>query len=187
VTHRHQYLWIDLETTGLVPGAGRILEWAAVLAEDDRGGSFTPVQQYSAAVHYEPAEYLPGMSVFVRRMHTANGLLADVAASTTTLAESEAFLCALLDDLGVPQGGVSIAGASVHFDLAWIGCWMPELRKRLSHRVFDVSTLTRCVRTYGPGIELAPRERHRALPDILATLEDARRCIATMGEDGWAR
>jgi oligoribonuclease len=180
---QHQFLWIDLETTGLVPGAGRILEWAAVLAEDDRGGSFAPVHQYSSAVHYEPAEYLPGMSDRVRDMHTANGLLADVAASNTTLTESEAFLCELLDDLGAPQGGVSVAGASVHFDLAWIGCWMPKLRKRLSHRVFDVTTLTRCVRIYGPDIERAPRESHRALPDILATLEDARRCIAAMG---WA-
>ncbi len=33
---RHRFLWLDLETTGIDPAAGLILEYAAVLCDDAR-------------------------------------------------------------------------------------------------------------------------------------------------------
>lgn len=172
---KHKFLWLDLETTGLNPHSNRILEWAAVLAEDAHDGTMQPVEEYSAAIHV-PADdpfIEKEMDDFVRNMHTKNGLLAECRASTTTLQESEEFLIELVGGPDTRQ--VMLAGGSVFFDLAFLRVHMPRFARCLHYRVFDVSTLKTAVRTWGdvdlPDIKA---DVHRALPDILATLREAR-------------
>lgn len=171
----HQFMWIDLETTGLDPANGVVLEFAVVLCEDARGDNFAPVAQYAGAVHHDAAalDKLP-IDDFVKRMHDKNGLWADVAASTTTLADVDAFLAALAASLGGKPRGIVIAGSSVHFDRAWIRQHMPAFDAWLSHRVFDVTTLRRAVEAWGPAVEWPKRDAHRALADVLATIQEAR-------------
>ena len=182
MTERHRFLWFDLETTGLDPHApgALILEWAAVLADDAPGGTLAPVAQYASAVH------LPDMpavrarcDLAVQDMHTRSGLWADCAdpKRSASLADGEACLLSLVP----PRGLVHLAGASVHFDLGWIRVHMPALAKRVHHRVLDVSALWLAQQTWGPPVESAPRGGHRALADILTTLDDARRLRAAMG------
>ncbi len=171
----HQFMWIDLETTGLDPANGVVLEFAVVLCEDARGDNFAPVAQYAGAVHHDAAalDTLP-IDDFVKRMHDRNGLWADVAVSTTSIAEVDAFLAALAASIGAKPRGIVIAGSSVHFDRAWIRAHMPLFDSYLSHRVFDVTTLRRAVESWGPAVEWPKREAHRALDDILATIQEAR-------------
>jgi oligoribonuclease len=178
----HQFIWFDLETTGLLGdgpdgpkpgdlyGNGQILEWAAVLCEDDRDGDFAEVVAYTAVV--KPAAPLE-MSDFVRAMHTRNGLLTDVAKATTTLAESDEFLAGVCAELGAQPRSISLAGNSVHFDAAWIRVHMPRFAAFLSHRVFDVSTLIRAMRTWGPGLPDGD-PAHRALDDVRQSIAAAR-------------
>lgn len=193
---KHQYLWVDLETTGLDPHAdfARILEWAVVFADDARGGDLSPVAQYTSAVHWPdamptgilPPRTLPGGALraacdsFVQQMHDRNGLWRDVAnPATASLADAEDFLLSIVP----AHGKTRLAGASVHFDIGWLRVNMPRLAPRLHHQVLDVSALWCACRSWGPDVEGASRETHRALPDILATLEDARRLRDAMG---WA-
>lgn len=177
----HQFIWLDFETTGLLgdgpegakPGdllaGGQILEWAVVLAEDDRDGSYAEVEAFTSVV--KPAAPLE-MSDFARNMHTRNGLLKDVANATTTIDDADEFLAGLCAELGAKPRSISLAGNSVHFDAAWARKWTPRFAAYLSHRVYDVSTLKRAMRTYGPG---APEGEpaHRALDDVRESLATA--------------
>jgi oligoribonuclease (3'-5' exoribonuclease) len=172
---KYQFMWLDFETTGLDPAKGRILEWAVVLCEDDRGGDLAIVEQYSSVVHW-PVSELADLELdnYVVQMHTANGLWHDVEQSDTTLAESETFLLDLATTL-CPVGKVQLAGNSVHFDLAWARVHMPKLAAKLHHQVFDVRTLQRAVELWCPAARPHwPEPAHRALPDVLCSIERAR-------------
>lgn len=178
----HQFVWFDLETTGLLGdgpdgskpgdlyGNGQLLEWAAVLCEDDRDGDYAEVAAYTAVV--KPETWLE-MSDFVRSMHSRNGLLKDLTSATTTLAESDDFLADMCVDLGAKPRSVSLAGNSVHFDLAWCRVKLPRFATFLSHRVYDVSTLIKAMRTYGPGFSDGD-PAHRALDDVRQSIAAAR-------------
>lgn len=187
--HTHQFLWFDCETTGLLgrnppePGdleaGGQLLEWALVLAEDDRSGRHISVKEYTAVIHHDPNAL--AMSDFVRKMHTGNGLLADVATSPTTLAQSDDFLFAVCQDLtDKPQPrDLTLAGNSVHFDLAWVRKHLPKFASCLSHRVFDVSTLTRvCQSWLSEDDAKACKAEFDAVPPIHRALDDVRASLA---------
>ena len=177
MTTAHEFLWLDLETTGLDPSHGLVLEFAAVLCEDARGDNFAVVQQFSGVIHHhkDRIECVRPDS-YVIAMHEANGLWNDVEASTTDRAEVDAFLTMLADNLAPGRKhAITLAGSGVHFDLAWCREHFPDFAERLSHRVFDVSTLRRAVDAWGPKDVIWPtRNAHRALADVLATIEEAR-------------
>ena len=178
----HEFLWLDLETTGLDPRAGVVLEFAAVLCEDGEGDDFAIVQSYTGAVHHSQ-EALASLTIDTRvdEMHARNDLWADVAASTTTTEEVDAFLTALAKSLTPRKRSIVLAGSSVHFDRAWCAVHFPEFAKCLSHRVFDVTTLRRAVEAWAPKQEWIARDRHRALDDVMATIQEARIARHAMG------
>jgi oligoribonuclease (3'-5' exoribonuclease) len=178
---KHQFLWLDLETTGFDPATGRILEWAVVLCEDGPDNDFAVVEQYSSPVHWDVDELVGLYDDVVLRMHTDSGLWHEVEQCDITLAESETALVEIVDDLlGAKPGSrapakIRLAGRLVHFDLAWLRVHMPELAKRLSHQGFDVSTLIAAADLWCPGWRLAYKPpAHRALPDVLSSIADTR-------------
>jgi len=181
----HEFLWLDLETTGLDPRTGRVLEFAAVLCEDARGDDFVVTDSYTGVIHATPAQLdACAIDAYVRKMHDANGLWRDVAASTTRLAEVDLFLAELAATLtGGRKRAVVLAGNSVHFDLAWCRVHFPSFAEYLSHRVFDVSTLVRAVESWAPNpVQWPPPDsEHRALGDILRSIKLARHARRMMG------
>ena len=181
----HQFLWLDLETTGLDPRApdARILEWALVLADDDGpDATFEPVQEFTAAVHWPDVDALRlRCPPRVQQMHAVNGLWRDVASpAAPVLADADAFLAAVIPG---PGDRWRLAGFSVHFDLGWVRVHLPRFAARLSHQVLDASTLAAACATWGPGVEKGPAA-HRALDDVKASLDVARRVVATTGWKG---
>ena len=178
----HEFLWLDLETTGLDPHAGRVLEFAAVLCEDARGDDFAITASYASVIGASEADLAAcAIDPYVRRMHNANGLWAaceaDAASEApTTIADVDAFLAAIASNLtGGAKRRVVLAGSSVHFDRAWCSVHLPLFAEYLSHRVFDVRTLRRAVDSWAPSPVAWPvRDAHRALDDVLATIAEAR-------------
>lgn len=179
-----EFLWLDLETTGLDPEREIVLEIAVIVANDSRGGDFTEtaveqtvIRPYASGGRTAEA-IIDEMHPRVRDMHTKNGLLAELHDPdlTCTIEEADAYFAAL-----VPDGLPSIAGNSVgSFDLQFIRKHMPKFAARLSHRVFDVSTLIRAERTYGDseGLVTVKADAHRALADARASLATARAFVA---------
>jgi oligoribonuclease len=172
---QHQFLWLDLETTGLDPVKGKILEWAVVLAADDAEGDLEPVESFSSVVKVPRAEAWALSDDYVRKMHTANGLFDACDQAENTLEAGESFI---IDLIGGPAiKGVILAGSSVHFDLSWIRVHMPRLAACLSYRVLDVSTIKILERAYfDPAFSVDADKvvKHRALDDVLASLTAAR-------------
>jgi oligoribonuclease (3'-5' exoribonuclease) len=183
-TMKHEFIWFDGETTGVLnhePGGlyngGQLLEWAVVLCRDAAGCDFGVEQEYTAAIRQDLD--LLCMDPYVRDMHTTNGLLAACAVSAMTHDYCDEFLldlCCELTGRKQPKN-LTLAGDSVHFDLAWIGAFLPKFRSCLSHRVFDTSTLKRCGDSYVPGYVHPPKAasgsaeaEHRALADAHASI-----------------
>ena len=177
----HEFLWLDLETTGLDPATGVVLEFAAVLCEDAMGDDMAVVAQYEAAIRQVNAIELADERV--RKMHAANGLWSASATSKVEIAEVDEFLAGLASTLaGGRKRSVVLAGSSVHFDLAWSRVHFPRFAEYLSHRVFDVTTFRRAVTAWCPNaVEWPYRDAHRAMPDILATIAECRVARKALG------
>lgn len=165
-------IFIDTETTGLDPAAGELLE-VAVVATDETP-AYTEIAHAEWVIRPEGDRWLVELGVYVREMHTKNGLLADVAARGVAVEAAEDALLGFLRYYGNPAPGREpIGGSSAHFDAAWLAEHMPRARRYFSHRVFDASTLRRFARDLG----LTPPEgdpAHRALADVRASIATAR-------------
>lgn len=171
-------LWIDLETTGLVPQHGVILEIAAVAVDDE----FQPVSAYTSVVGGWPTArgtmQLPEMPADVIRMHSASGLLAECAAHRYDIASVGRDLSLWFYAMfGKRQPPPPLGGSSVHFDRAWLRHHLPDFERKLLYRNIDVSGFNEVARRVAPSVyDARPKAdgTHRAMPDILASLEAAR-------------
>jgi oligoribonuclease len=88
-------VWVDTETDGLDPNGGHLFEVAAVATETDRGYAEVASQVWLIRPPNLEA-VVAAMDPAVVQMHTASGLLADVARDGRPLAEAEAGLLAFL-------------------------------------------------------------------------------------------
>jgi oligoribonuclease len=179
-----EFIWLDLETTGLDPDREIILEIGVIIANDSKGDDFTEVAAEQTVI--TPYDFggrvaqtiLDEMHPRVSDMHTKNGLLEELEDPSLccTIEEADTYFAAL-----VPDGLPSIAGNSVgSFDLQFLRKHMPKFAARLSHRVYDVSTLIRAERTYGDSAAMVETkaDAHRALADVRASLATARAFVA---------
>lgn len=169
------YLWLDLETTGLNPVLHEILE-VACLATDERLVQVGAVCSW--VVRHEPTSLT--MSPKVSEMHTKNGLLDELRGAPYRLAGVEVCImgfCAEIFGEGPPP---ILAGSSIHFDAGFLKVHTPALARRLHYRLFDVSVLKMAAKTAWGTDLFAKDAAHRALPDVLASLEAARKVMDEM-------
>lgn len=156
-----KYLWLDLETTGLDPATDVILEVAAVVTGPDliERASFEAVIQFRGEIERE----------FVRRMHTASGLL-DACRGGEDLADVEAVLLELVGAHEWQAGKPILAGSSVHFDRGFVRARMPEIDRVLHHRHLDVSAVRMACEDAGRKFAWRGEQRHRAMLDITESI-----------------
>jgi oligoribonuclease len=168
MSDKQLFLWVDLETTGLAVGTNDILEIACTLTAED----LVPI----ASVHHyvKPRVGWEFETDFVRDMHTRSGLLDTAMHAGRDIADVEDDLVHFLE-VWTGDATVTIAGASVHFDLAFLRARAPRVAGRLHYRVFDVSTLKAAYRAW-VDIDLWPKVEgpHRAVADVADALEVAR-------------
>ncbi|MBC7170298.1 oligoribonuclease [Candidatus Bipolaricaulota bacterium] len=169
--YRENIVWIDLETTGLDPETSVILEIAAVITDKH----LNVLSQESLVIHH-PNDALVGLDEWVQTQHQASGLLEEVRQSKLSLAEAEERVLGLVA-ARCPPRACPLAGSSVCFDRRFLMRHMPKLEAHLSYRQIDVSSLKELVRRWYP--DKAPpngsEAKHRALPDILESIEELRR------------
>ena len=161
-------VWLDMEMTGLDPETCVPIEVAILVTTND----LEEQESYHAVIH-QSADALASMNDFVRDMHTKNGLLERVASSTTSLAEADAAVAAVVDAV-CPEGDALLAGNSIHQDRKFIVRYFPELEKRLHYRMVDVSTVKELTRRwYGAGaVFRKPDSDHTALADTRASIAE---------------
>lgn len=171
----HEFLWLDLETTGLLRdepgdlfGGGSILEVAAAAVNDSRDGDFEVVHTFRSPVYWHRK---PGtIGDWPLATHTASGLLEECTTADDLDAVEVCLIEWARDIWGSDAKQLVLAGNSVHFDLAWIREQMPDFAQLLHHRVYDVSTLIRTADTYGIGAHPEAKRAHRATDDVLESI-----------------
>jgi len=164
-------IWIDLEMTGLVPEADRIIEIATVVTDADleviAEGPVIAVRQDDAT--------LAAMDGWNTRTHGASGLIARVRASVADEAVGERATLEFLVQ-HVESGRSPMCGNGICQDRRFLARWMPALERFFHYRNIDVSTLKELARRWAPEV-LAGVEKespHVALADIHESIGELR-------------
>jgi oligoribonuclease len=163
-------VWIDCEMTGLDLVRDALVEIAVVVTDSDLNVLGDGVD----IVIKPPDESLVDMNQIVIDMHTASGLLDELAAGTTLADAQERVMAYVTEHVPEPRKA-PLAGSSVYTDRGFISRDMPDLDAHLHYRLIDVSTLKELARRWYPRAYYNSPEKHgghRALADILDSIEE---------------
>ena len=167
-------VWMDLEMTGLDVERDAIVEVAALVTN---ATGLEPLDEGMGVVVHQPEEVLATMGDVVREMHERSGLLAEVRASTTGLAEAGALMLEYIKGHVPAPASVPLCGNSIGMDRRFLARYLPEIEGHLHYRSIDVSSLKElCRRWYPEPFKARPEktEGHRALADIRASIDELR-------------
>jgi oligoribonuclease len=165
-------VWIDCEMTGLDYVADALIEIACVVTDFD----LNPLGDGVDLVIKPPAVAVEQMDEFVRTMHENSGLLEELHAGIT-LAEAEEQVLGYVREHCPDGSRPPLAGNTVGTDRAFISRDMPDLDRFLHYRIVDVSSIKELSRRWFPRAYFAApakRGNHRALADILESIEELR-------------
>jgi oligoribonuclease (3'-5' exoribonuclease) len=166
--HIDYYLFLDCETTG--DPDQKILEVGWMLTNV----KLEPLHECRSEVIHHDYYF---MNDFILKMHTRNGLLAEVAKSVTTLSDVEDTICESIQVLQERESTsrIILAGFSPHNDRWWIKRDAPKLDSLLHFRHFDVSVPRGM---YNNWVEKIPNRKdehpHRAKDDVFASWKIAK-------------
>jgi oligoribonuclease len=181
---RHaKYLFLDLETTGLDPARCSILECAAVVVDS----GLVVLEETEMGLHFDLDQH-DMIDPVVVEMHTANELWSDCEQIADDVDTLVCVLDGVIDRYEWDEGKPILAGSSIHFDRSFLQVHAPAIVTRLHYRMLDVSSLKMLRRDAGAPDMPKGDEPHRALPDALYSLAQARQIRDEMHEGrGWTR
>ena len=165
-------VWIDCEMTGLSLQADALIEVAALVTDSELNVLGDGVD----IVIRPPDEALRTMPEVVRTMHTASGLLDELAAGTT-LADAEEQVLAYVREHVKEPGKAPLCGNSVGTDRGFLARDMRTLEDYLHYRIVDVSSIKELARRWFPRAYFNSPEKngnHRALADIRESIAELR-------------
>ena len=165
-------VWIDCEMTGLDYASDALIEIACVVTDFD----LTPLGEGVDLVIKPPAETVEQMDEFVRSMHEKSGLITELD-SGITLSDAEEQVLTYVREHCADGSRPPLAGNTVATDRAFIARDMPDLDAFLHYRIVDVSSIKELSRRWYPRAYFASpakRGNHRALADILESIEELR-------------
>ena len=171
-------VWIDCEMTGLDLERDALIEIACLVTD----GALETLGEGLDLVIKPPPEALDQMDDVVREMHTASGLLAELAGGVTLAEAQDQVLGYVRQYISEPRR-VPLAGNSIATDRVFIARDMPELDSFLHYRMVDVSSIKELARRWYPRAYFAsPPKRggHRALADITESIQELRYYQATV-------
>jgi oligoribonuclease len=165
-------VWIDCEMTGLDTVADALIEIAALVTDFELN-----VLGDGVDIVIRPSdEALTQMSEVVREMHTASGLL-DELADGTDLATAERRVLDYVRGFVPEPRKAPLAGNTVGTDRLFLARDMPMLEAHLHYRIVDVSSIKELARRWFPRAYFASPPKtgnHRALADIQESIEELR-------------
>ncbi len=165
-------VWIDCEMTGLSLSEDALIEVAALVTDSE----LNVLGEGVDIVIRPPDAALETMPEVVRTMHTASGLLDELAAGTTLAAAEEEVLSYLREHVKEP-GRAPLCGNSVGTDRGFLLRDMPAIDTFLHYRIVDVSSVKELARRWYPRAYFNSPEKngnHRALADIRESIAELR-------------
>ncbi len=157
------FIWIDLEMSGLLPETDVIIEIATVVTDQDLN---VLAEGPEIAIH-QPQAVMDGMDEWNTRHHGNSGLTARVGASDFDTADAEKATLAFLGQW-VEQGASPMCGNSICQDRRFMARLMPELEAYFHYRNLDVSTLKELAKRWAPDVAsgVVKEGKHLALSDV---------------------
>ena len=158
--------------TGLELGHDALIEVAVLVTDSELNVLGEGVDVVIAC----PPEALESMPDVVREMHTASGLL-DELADGLPMDRAQELVMAYVREHVPDAGKAPLAGNSVGTDRGFLARDMPELEGYLHYRIIDVSSIKELARRWYPRAYFAsPKKQggHRALADIRESIDELR-------------
>ena len=163
-------VWIDCEMTGLNPDIHLILEIAVLITDNDLN---IVAEGPNIVIHHDD-EALSTMDSWSRKQHARSGLLREVRDSTITQARAERDVLAFLRKHCL-KGQSPACGNSIDTDRRFLVRHMPRVNDFLHYQSIDVSSIKQLAQRWYPSVKLpVKKDLHRALPDILESIEELR-------------
>ena len=165
-------VWIDCEMTGLSLQHDALIEVAALVTDYE----LTVLGEGVDLVVRPPEQALRQMDPYVREMHTASGLLDELAAGLTLADAQDRVLQYVRRWVPEPRRA-PLGGNTVGTDRGFLARDMPELESHLHYRVIDVSSIKELARRWYPRAYFnspAKSGGHRALADIRESIAELR-------------
>lgn len=154
--------WVDLETTGLTPGA--IIEVACIITDRQ----LNEITRLITPVKCEQKE-LDTMHPAARQMHQENGLL-DRLAGAPSASEVEVVWADMLKRVheGDPKRVIMVGNSIGALDMPFIQACMPRVAKEMHYRSMDITGLRIALGVWsGENWEFEKKKTHRAEDDII--------------------
>jgi oligoribonuclease len=166
----HNFVWVDMEMTGLIPEVDRVIEIATIVTDSHLNvlaeGPVIAIKQPDAA--------LEAMDEWNARTHSASGLVERVRSSAVSEQMASDMTLDFLKEW-VPEGTSPMCGNSICQDRRFMARHMPALEKYFYYRNLDVSTLKILAQRWRPDLPDLPKQgAHQALTDIRESIEELR-------------
>ncbi len=164
-------VWLDLEMSGLDPEKERIIEIATVITDWD----LNVIAEGPDLVIHQPDAVLNAMDDWNKKQHVKSGLVEAVKSSEISNEEAEIRTLDFIKQHCHPKQS-PLCGNSVHHDRRFLIKYMPQLNEYLHYRHVDVTTVKALVHRWYKKPKAFPkkRETHRALADIIESIEELR-------------
>jgi oligoribonuclease len=163
------FVWVDMEMTGLNPDSDRVIEIAVVVTDAE----LDVIAEGPVLALHQQESILLGMDSWNTATHGRSGLTERVRVSTL---DEEAATDRLLTFLAplVPRGKSPMCGNSICQDRRFMARWMPRLEAYFHYRNVDVSTLKELARRWQPEVHRSfeKKSRHEALADIYESIDE---------------
>jgi len=158
--------------TGLDLANDALVEIACIVTD----GELNEVDEGIDLIIKPPAEALDHMPDLVREMHTASGLLNELAGGMTLAEAQEQVLAYVRGHVSEPRRA-PLCGNSIATDRAFLARDLPRLDEYLHYRMIDVSSIKELARRWYPRVYFASPAKaggHRALADIKESITELR-------------
>ncbi len=166
----NQFIWLDLEMTGLKPESDVILEIATLITDSD----LNVLIEGPDLVLHQPDAVLDGMDDWNKHQHGKSGLVQRVRASTEDIASAESQTLEFLKHNFKSKTAI-LCGNTIWQDRRFLARYMPTLEAFFHYRMIDVSSLKILYQHWYP--DLAPfikSDSHLALNDIRESAAELR-------------
>ncbi|MGE0009738.1 MAG: oligoribonuclease [Candidatus Babeliales bacterium] len=166
---RGNFVWIDLEMTGLNIETEHILEIATIITDDQ----LNILDEGPNLVIHQPDNILMNMSPWCLEQHGKTGLIRASQDSTTTV-EDAAEQTLMFIQLYCPRNTGILAGSSIWQDRIFLSKYMPGIVEYLYYKQIDVSSVKELITRWypnDPDANTTKKDAHRALDDIRESIE----------------
>tara|TARA_B100000767_G_scaffold273873_1_gene305270 strand:+ start:1328 stop:1861 length:534 start_codon:yes stop_codon:yes gene_type:complete len=174
-----EMVWIDLEMTGLDIERESIIEIATVITD----GELNIIAMGPNLAIKVDDELLASMDEWNTTHHTSSGLVDRVRNEGVSLEDASEQTCKFIRE-NIEGFTPPLCGNSVHNDRAFLAKEMPNVLEMLHYRLVDVSTIKELSnRWYPDNPRYVKKEAHRALDDIIESIEELRHYRSTLFRD----